>query len=78
MTPAQKQLMHQRLHLTLNGLHYQENVPVVEINAYTFGLLTCSMENEIGRHQARDFFISAMDNVWPDTKPKPWWRRIFA
>lgn len=58
----------------LNGLNSRQNIPVRDINAALFGMVTCSMQADIGEEQAREFIESAMDNVWGK---KPFWKRVF-
>ncbi len=59
----------------LNGLHSRDGIPVRDINAALFGLVTCSMQADIGAENARHFIESAMTNVWGR---KSFWRRVFG
>lgn len=69
--------VHAAVKPVLNALHSRENVPVSDINAAVFGVITGSMQADIGQDQARNFIESAMNNVWGKPK-KSLWQRLFS
>lgn len=54
----------------LNHLNINEGISVVDINAAMFGLITRSLEEELGIEDSREFIESAMLNVWGKKKMK--------
>lgn len=60
----------------LNELHSREGVPIADINAALFGLVTCSMQSDVGVERARDLIESAMNNVWGKRPPNKLHERI--
>lgn len=66
--------VHRKVMPVLNGLHYQDGIPVRDINAAVLGMVTSSLGADIGPEQARDFIESAMRNVWGKPKKSLWQR----
>lgn len=60
----------------LNGLQSRDGLSVVEINGAMLGMVTRSMEAELGRDRAREFIEDAMANVWGKKPRKPFWRKL--
>jgi len=63
------------LHIACNRLHHRKGIPVMDVNAHLLGMVTSSLQNQLGSVRARDYIESAMDRVWGKKPKKKWWQK---